>query len=64
MKTTEIRKKYNITQKEFGETFGIPVATVKNWDARGTMPIYLYNAIEMYYKEKEQKEFWKSYAGA
>lgn len=46
MRTHEIRQKLNMSQKEFSIEFGIPVATVRNWDARGTMPYYVYELIE------------------
>ena len=36
----------NWTQEEFASYFGIPVGTVKNWDARNCMPAYIENMVD------------------
>lgn len=46
MKTHEIRTKLGMSQREFAKYIGVPVATVRNWDSRGTMPEYVANLIE------------------
>lgn len=48
MTTHEIRKDLNLTQAEFAYRFNIPLGTVRNWDARGCMPIYIYNILSEY----------------
>lgn len=54
MTTHEIRKMMALdgekawTQKEFADHFGIPLSTVKNWDARNCMPAYIFNMVEGY----------------
>lgn len=39
--THEVREWFGMSQAEFAQQFKIPVATVRNWDARGTMPTYI-----------------------
>lgn len=57
MKTTEIRKRLGVTQREFAEMFEIPIGTVKNWDARDCAPEYLANIFNrMFQIESERKE--------
>ena len=36
-----------LTQEEFAKKFDIPIGTVKNWDARKTMPEYIYNMCHL-----------------
>lgn len=48
MTSHEIRKDLNLTQEEFAYRFNIPLGTVRNWDARGCMPIYIYNILSEY----------------
>lgn len=48
MTTHEIRKDLNLTQEEFAYKFHIPLGTVRNWDARGCMPIYIYHILFEY----------------
>lgn len=42
-----------LTQEEFANRYGISIATVKNWDARGTMPDYVFEMLTevCYYRE-------------
>lgn len=39
--TAVLRDTYCMTQKDISDYFGIPLSTVKNWDARGCMPDYV-----------------------
>lgn len=48
MTTHKLREFFGYSQFEFAEHFDIPLATVKNWDSRDCMPIYLYRIIEKY----------------
>lgn len=48
MTTHEIRNELNLTQEEFAYRFNIPLGTVRNWDARGCMPIYMHNILSQY----------------
>ncbi len=47
MTVLEIRKKLNITQKEFGNLFGIPLRTIQNWEyGNRKVPDYIVNMME------------------
>lgn len=46
--THELRAWLGLSQREFAERFRIPVPTVRNWDARGTMPDYVGWLIRLY----------------
>lgn len=46
--THELRAWLGVSQSEFAERFQIPVSTVRNWDARGTMPEYVGRLIRWY----------------
>lgn len=41
MNSKEIRKDLNMSQREFAVKYSIPLATVRNWDSRNCMPIYM-----------------------
>lgn len=41
LSTRWFREKMGLTQKQLSEMFDIPLGTVKNWDARCNMPIYI-----------------------
>lgn len=45
MTSHEIRKDLNLTQEEFSSKFNIPLGTIRNWDARDCMPIYIYTIL-------------------
>lgn len=58
MTTHSIRRmiggeKGKLTQEQFADRYGISVATVKNWDARGTMPDYIFEMLSelCYYRD-------------
>lgn len=40
-----IRKQLGMTQVEFSKAFKIPLATVRNWDARDCMPVYVHEML-------------------
>ena len=44
--TKFFRDVYRISQKDISDMFGIPLATVKNWDARNCMPDYVFKMME------------------
>lgn len=59
MNINEIRKKANMTQKEFGEYLNIPVRTLQAWEGeKRTPPEYLVELIE-YKIKKEMLEMLK-----
>lgn len=41
MKTTSIRKKLGMSQREFAEYYSIPIGTVRNWESRDCCPEYI-----------------------
>ena len=45
MTSHDIRRKLGLTQVQFADKFGIPLATVRNWDARSCMPVYINNML-------------------
>lgn len=45
MTSHDIRKRLGLTQVQFAEKFEIPLATVRNWDARNCMPVYINNML-------------------
>lgn len=54
MDIKNLRKATGMTQKQFGEYFGIPKRTIEDWEGeRRTPPKYLINLIE--YKLKKEK---------
>ena len=64
MTTEFIRKGYKVTQKELSEIFNIPLATIKNWDARDCMPEYLESMMrDMIHLRKQCQEYVKAEAG-
>lgn len=49
MATTKyFREKYNLTQKGLSDLFGIPLGTIKNWEARECVPDYIITMMYMY----------------
>lgn len=53
MTTHSLRENFNLTQKDLSDLFSIPLATVKNWDARNSMPSYVFNMIYLYFHQQE-----------
>lgn len=45
MTSHDIRLKLGLTQVQFADKFEIPLATVRNWDARSCMPVYINNML-------------------
>lgn len=43
MDTKKFREKFNMSQRDFSVFFEVPYGTVKNWDARGCVPVYFMN---------------------
>lgn len=41
MNSKEIRNVLNMSQREFSVKYSIPLGTVRNWDSRNCMPIYM-----------------------
>lgn len=54
MNIKELRQAIGMTQKQFGEYFGIPKRTIEDWETeRRRPPVYVVNLIE--YKLKKEK---------
>lgn len=47
MTTHDLRVISGESQREFAEHYHIPVATVRNWDSRGSMPEYVHYIIDL-----------------
>lgn len=45
MTSHDIRMKLGLTQVQFADKFEIPLATVRNWDSRSCMPVYINNML-------------------
>lgn len=45
MTSHTIRKILGLSQNELAIAFDIPVATVRNWDSKDCMPIYIYEML-------------------
>lgn len=41
MTSHNIRKLLGFSQKDLADCFGIPIATVRNWDSKDCMPTYI-----------------------
>ena len=64
MTTEFIRKGFKVTQKELSEIFNIPLATIKNWDARDCMPEYLESMMrDIMHLRVRCQEYVKAEAG-
>lgn len=48
------RKEFNLTQKQFAEKFNVSIGTVKNWDSRCNMPVYIHNMLMEIWKIEEE----------
>lgn len=57
MTSHDIRKKLNLTQLQLSNLFSIPLSTVKNWDARDCMPVYIYNLLDWIYEHENGEEY-------
>lgn len=44
-RTKFLRELYELTQKDISEKFDVPLATVKNWDSRSSMPEYVFKMM-------------------
>lgn len=47
----------HLTQAEFATKYKIPLATIKNWDARECMPEYIENLILTSIEEENNRMF-------
>lgn len=45
MNTTEIRRKFELTQTDISVKFNIPLDTVKEWDEKNNMPTYIWEMM-------------------
>lgn len=45
MTSHTIRKILGLSQNELAIAFDIPVSTVRNWDSKDCMPIYIYEML-------------------
>ncbi len=52
MTSHDIRGKLKISQPDLANLFGIPLSTVRNWDCRDCMPVYIYNMLDWIYKHE------------
>lgn len=55
MTSHEIRKKFGFSQRDLAVRFGIPLPTVRNWDAKGCMPVYIGNMLLQIYEFEHKK---------
>lgn len=56
MEIKEMRKKYELTQKQFSEITGIPKRTVESWEEETrTPPVWLPKMIDCYLREVTSK---------
>lgn len=49
MTSHNIRKLLGFSQKDLADCFGIPVATVRNWDSKNCMPTYIGEMLSYIY---------------
>lgn len=45
MTSHSVRKMLGLSQNELAIAFDIPVATIRNWDSKDCMPIYIYEML-------------------
>lgn len=45
MTSHTIRKMLGLSQNDLAIAFNVPVATVRNWDSKDCMPIYIYEML-------------------
>lgn len=57
MTSHSIRQMLDLSQNELAIAFDIPVATVRNWDSKDCMPIYIYEMLSYiaFYDNDTQK---------
>ena len=57
MTSHSVRQMLDLSQNDLAIAFDIPVATVRNWDSKDTMPIYIYEMLAYiaFYDEHAQK---------
>lgn len=56
MSTHYFREQLGLTQKDFADMFEISLATVKNWDSRKNMPLYIKKMLD-YILDLEKRKF-------
>ena len=49
MTSHNIRKLLGFSQKDLADCFGIPIATVRNWDSKNCMPTYIVEMLSYIY---------------
>lgn len=45
MTSHTVRKMLDLSQNDLAIAFNVPVATVRNWDSKDCMPIYIYEML-------------------
>lgn len=53
--TNSIRKRFDLTQKEISNIFGISTRTIENWDSRFCMPKYVYEMMSCTLRNLQKK---------
>lgn len=59
MTSHDIRRKLGLTQVQFADKFEIPLATVRNWDARNCMPVYINNMLLELFWTMDAKHYYE-----
>lgn len=54
MTSHEIRSKFGFSQRDLSLAFNIPIATVRNWDAKDCMPKYIRDMLFWIYLHDEK----------
>lgn len=55
MTSHNIRKLLGFSQKDLADCFSIPIATVRNWDAKDCMPTYIGEMLSYIYVCEEYR---------
>lgn len=55
MTSHTIRKLLGFSQKDLADCFGIPIATVRNWDSKDCMPTYIGEMLSYIYACEEYR---------
>lgn len=56
MSTHYFREQLGLTQKDFADMFEVSLATVKNWDSRKNMPLYIKKMLD-YILDLEKRKY-------
>lgn len=56
MSTHYFRQQLGLTQQDFADMFELSLATVKNWDSRKNMPLYIKKMLD-YILDLEKRKF-------